>query len=170
MEWKVVFVVGMDQGIFPSLKASYDLLGAMQEERRLAYVATTRAMERLFVTHTQSRFLYGSRQYCPPSEFYGDIVGEPQRTQRYDEDGVPMYDNLYTTQTVSVAPTIKVNDVKITAGLKSGQKVMHKTYGEGMIINVQNGNADVVFPSVGKKTLNLKYAPITPIDYKINKK
>jgi len=163
LEWKVVFVVGMDQGIFPGIKASMDLLGAMQEERRLAYVATTRAMERLFVTHTQSRFLYGTRQYSPPSVFYTDIVGEPQRAQRYDQDGVPMYDNVYTSTTV-VSPVTKINDNKIISGLKTGQKVMHKTYGEGMILGVQNGNADVVFPSVGKKTLNLKYAPLTPID------
>ena len=75
-----------------------------------------------------------------------------------------MYDNLYTRDTVVVSPVAKINDNKVISGFKTGQKVMHKTYGEGMILGVQNGNADVVFPSVGKKTLNLKYAPLTPID------
>ena len=172
LEWRVVFVVGMDEGVFPSSRALYDSL-QMQEERRLAYVATTRACERLFVTHTNSRFLYGNRQYTTPSRFFADIVGEPQRVQRYDDDGVPMYDipvrtDKFVASTASsstiVTPATKRNDLKTVSGLKVGQKVTHQTYGEGMILNITNGNADVVFTTVGKKVLNLKYAPLIPID------
>lgn len=172
LEWRVVFVVGMDEGIFPSNRALLDL-AQMQEERRLAYVATTRACERLFVTHTSSRFLYGNRQYTTPSRFFADIVGEPQRTQRYDEDGVPMFEipapsTKYVASTASqrtiIVPSTKRNDQNTLAGLKVGQKVRHQTYGEGMILNISNGNADVVFATAGKKVLNLKYAPLTPVD------
>lgn len=180
LEWKVVFVVGMDEGIFPGNRALLDV-AQMQEERRLAYVATTRACERLFVTHTSSRFLYGNRQYTTQSRFFTDIAGEPQRVQRYDEDGVPMFDipvrsdkivanrasvSQFTSSFTSSASSSIVRPTanKDAGNLRVGQKVMHQTYGEGMILNLSNGNADVVFVSVGKKVLNLKYAPLTPLD------
>ena len=132
----------------------------------------TRARERLFVTHTQSRFLYGNRQYMMPSRFFTDVVGEPQRVQRYDEDGVPLFEikpkspvpvgGSDTKTTVSLRP--KINIDKTVSNFKVGQKVCHQMYGEGMILNISNGHADVVFQSVGKKVLNLKYAPLNPID------
>ncbi len=171
LEWKVVFVVGMDDGIFPGNKAIFDLY-QMKEERRLAYVAMTRARERLFLTHTQVRYLYGSRHQMLPSRFFSDVVGEPQRVQRYDEDGVPMYDvspKSTTSSTVGASGSAPLYSSKVTVkkseiGFKVGQKVMHQMYGEGIILKISNGNADIAFQSVGKKMLNLKFAPLNPLD------
>ncbi|MCL1876736.1 UvrD-helicase domain-containing protein [Candidatus Saccharibacteria bacterium] len=72
LEFPVVFMVGMETGIFPSARSEYDAF-AMEEERRLCYVGMTRAREELILTFAQSRFLYGSRQYNMPSQFLGDI-------------------------------------------------------------------------------------------------
>lgn len=179
LEWKVVFVVGMDDGVFPGNRAMADL-NQMKEERRLAYVAVTRARERLFVTRAQRRFLYGEWKYMVASRFFKDVVGEPQREQRYDADGVPTFDVMPLSSSVKANSTMTYNEssfgvtqrVSQTAkpistsaqSLKAGQKVYHKLYGEGMILNVNNGNADVLFVSVGKKTLNLRFAPLQPID------
>lgn len=179
LEWKVVFVVGMDEGIFPGNRAITDL-SQMREERRLAYVAVTRARERLFVTRAQSRFLYGERKYMVVSRFYKDIVGEPQHEQRYDSDGVPTFDFTSTVSDVKtnstmtfnpsnfgiaqkVSQTVKPSSDAVTS-VKIGQKVLHKLYGEGIVLNLNNGNADILFNSVGKKTLNLKFAPLKILD------
>lgn len=161
LEWKVVFVVGLDDGIFPSTRAILSL-PQMQEERRLMYVAVTRARERLFITRAQSRFLYGERKYMPPSKFYTEIIDAPPREQRYDDDGVPLYDRKETAR-ISSAREVNPPKQVVSGQYKTGQKVLHKVYGEGMIISVNGGNADVVFASVGKKTLALKYAPLTII-------
>ncbi len=179
LEWNVVFVVGMDDGVFPGNRAMADL-NQMKEERRLAYVAVTRARERLFVTRAQRRFLYGEWKYMVASRFFKDVVGEPQREQRYDADGVPKFDVMPLSSAVKTNSTMTYNEssfgvtqrVSQTAkpispsaqSLKAGQKVFHKLYGEGMVLNVNNGNADVLFVSVGKKTLNLRFAPLQPID------
>ena len=152
----------------------------MREERRLAYVAVTRARERLFVTRAQSRFLYGERKYMVVSRFYKDIVGEPQHEQRYDSDGVPTFDFTSTVSDVKtnstmtfnpsnfgiaqkVSQTVKPSSDAVTS-VKIGQKVLHKLYGEGIVLNLNNGNADILFNSVGKKTLNLKFAPLKILD------
>ena len=81
---------------------------------------------------------------------------------------IPAPSTKYVASTASqrtiIVPSTKRNDQNTLAGLKVGQKVRHQTYGEGMILNISNGNADVVFATAGKKVLNLKYAPLTPVD------
>lgn len=114
------------------------------------------------------------------SRFYKDIVGEPQHEQRYDSDGVPTFDFTSTVSDVKtnstmtfnpsnfgiaqkVSQTVKPSSDAVTS-VKIGQKVLHKLYGEGIVLNLNNGNADILFNSVGKKTLNLKFAPLKILD------
>ncbi len=160
LEWKTVFVVGLDEGIFPSNRAILDL-AQLQEERRLMYVAATRAKERLFVTRANSRFMYNERKYMTASRFFKEIAGEPSVTARYDADGVPLHNSSVLSPTENAVRALKQNSEQLTSAFKPGQKVMHKVYGEGMILTVDNGKADVAFKTAGKKTLALKYAPLS---------
>lgn len=75
LEYPVVFVAGLEESIFPHANSMFDPAG-LEEERRLAYVAITRARERLYLTHAHSRSIYGSTQHNPPSRFIGEIPAE----------------------------------------------------------------------------------------------
>jgi DNA helicase-2/ATP-dependent DNA helicase PcrA len=162
LEWKSVFVVGLDEGIFPSNRAILNL-AQMQEERRLMYVAATRAKERLFITRAASRFMYNERKYMTASRFFKEIVGEPPVNMRYDADGVPLHTNSVLSPSENSVTALKQNPEEVTSAFKTGQKVLHKVYGEGIILSIQDGKADVSFKTAGKKTLALKYAPLSII-------
>ena len=87
LEFPVVFMVGMEEGLFPSGRASEDEAG-LEEERRLAYVGMTRAMRKLFLTYAASRYSYGSRNYNMPSRFLMELGYNPYGSAGYkDEDG-----------------------------------------------------------------------------------
>ena len=75
LEYPVVFVAGLEESIFPHQNSMFDASG-LEEERRLAYVAITRARERLYLTHAHSRSLFGATQHNPPSRFIGEIPAE----------------------------------------------------------------------------------------------
>jgi DNA helicase-2/ATP-dependent DNA helicase PcrA len=75
LEFPVVFIVGVEEGIFPHIRSLNEPV-EMEEERRLAYVGITRAMQRLYMSHAWSRQLFGSTQYNPPSRFFDEIPAE----------------------------------------------------------------------------------------------
>ena len=87
LEFPVVFLVGMEEGLFPSSRSSEDEAG-LEEERRLAYVGITRAEEKLFLTYAQSRFTFGSRNYAEPSRFLADLGYNPYGSsdEEWDEE------------------------------------------------------------------------------------
>jgi DNA helicase-2/ATP-dependent DNA helicase PcrA len=80
LEFKVVFLVGMDEGIFPSSR-SVDENDKLEEERRLLYVAITRAREKLYITRAKTRFKFGSTEYCMPSRFLPEMGFDQQKKQ-----------------------------------------------------------------------------------------
>lgn len=156
LEFSTVFIVGLDDGLFPTSRAQYNE-SDMQEERRLMYVAMTRAKKRLYITRARSRFLYGERNDTLPSKYFKEVseyVNPPtEKPTRYDDDGVPT-----TPLTITAKANPRVNtDI---AKYKVGDVVMHKTFGKGIILNIVEGNGDVFFDGIGKKTLALKYAPL----------
>ena len=87
LEFPVVFIVGMEEGLFPGSR-SYDDESNLEEERRLAYVAMTRAMRRLFLTYAQSRFTYGSRSYSMPSRFLTELGYNPYGSNNVGSAGI----------------------------------------------------------------------------------
>ncbi len=101
LEFPVVFIVGMEEGLFPGSRA-YDNEAELEEERRLAYVAMTRARERLFLTYAQSRYSYGSRSYSMPSRFLTELGYDPYGASPYgsagyrDQDGDGFTDPNFT--------------------------------------------------------------------------
>lgn len=148
LEFRVVFVVGLEDGIFPNSRARYDD-DEMEEERRLMYVAVTRAEERLYLTRARSRFMYGVKKPTMPSVFFTDVENylNPKKTAE------------------SIAPSVNCGVKNANLGkFKKGQRVRHKVFGEGVIICINGENADVVFSGIGVKTLALKFAPLEVVE------
>ncbi|MBS4430255.1 DNA helicase II [Pectobacterium punjabense] len=156
LEFPQVFIVGMEEGMFPS-QMSLDEGGRLEEERRLAYVGVTRAMEKLTITYAESRRLYGKEAYHRPSRFVGELpeecveevrlrasVSRPVNHQRL---GTPVMQN--------------------DSGYKLGQRVRHAKFGEGTIVNLE-GSGDharlqVAFQGQGIKWLVAAYARLETV-------
>lgn len=164
LEYPVVFIIGMEESIFPHLRAiKSDDDHEMEEERRISYVAITRAEEELYLTHASSRTLFGRSQSNPRSRFLNeipdDLLALPERkqtTQIGQKRTAPK--RGYSQRTV-------VNNAKpSTSEWNVGDKVTHKSWGEGMVsnVNVKNGSVelDIIFKSQGPKRLLEQFAPI----------
>jgi DNA helicase-2/ATP-dependent DNA helicase PcrA len=171
----------MEDGVFPHLR-SIGEPEEMEEERRLAYVALTRAQERLYLTHAWSRTLYGGTQYNPPSRFLDEIPDELVESieQRRASRGGRTYGSSGTSSSagrdrvasnrdriVERALRPSTGPAKHGAegmGLKVGDDVEHASFGEGVILMIegQGDKAEAVirFPSVGEKRLLLSWAPL----------
>jgi DNA helicase-2/ATP-dependent DNA helicase PcrA len=154
LEFPVVFILGMEDGVFPHIRS----LGSpeeLEEERRLAYVGLTRAKERLYLTLARSRSLWGGTNYNPPSRFLKEIpeefihaLGDVSPSSGRE----PRYPNLE----------------RATAGWKVGQEVSHTRWGRG-VITALSGNGDkaeasIYFSDEGEKRVLLAYAPIKQVE------
>ena len=205
LEYRVVFVCGLDREIFP-IERNGSIDDDIEEERRLMYVAVTRARERLYITRAKSRFLYGSRRPTFQSEFLNEIsdkVALPrdsysvnlrypdtdytQKPSQYggyrsrsdyggsyggysSEESLSAsygtykksFANSYMQNRKAAAPAQKA--VGSGDDYKAGTKVIHKKFGEGIIVaRKQNGDdvvIDVAFKGIGVKSLVVRYAPI----------
>ncbi|HEX9823401.1 MAG TPA: DNA helicase PcrA [Actinomycetota bacterium] len=151
LEFGVVFIVGMEDGIFPHHRSMTDT-GELEEERRLAYVGITRARRRLFLTHAWSRSLFGQSSYNPPSRFLAEIPGELVRDEEGGEDRGRREPEAEQVPLVQVA---------------AGDTVVHERYGEGVVVGVSGRGRDaeamVRFEDEGEKRLLLAYAPLRKI-------
>lgn len=165
LEFKVVFVVGLEEGIFPSRRSSYSSR-ENSEERRLMYVAVTRAEKRLYLTRANDRFLWGAHKRSYASTYFSETQKflQPQRapaSERQLED-TSYLDKLINTEPIATAPNQGKSKNEIPP-FKVGQMVQHKAFGRGMILRISGETADVVFENVGKKSLNVRFAPMTII-------
>ncbi len=194
LEFKVVFVVGLEDGIFPDSRRAEDK-GEKEEERRLMYVAITRAKERLYLTRAKSRFRFGERKDAMPSEFLREAGFEDEKPKesayshysgRYDsyrgERSYSSYGSSYNSEEVPVytlQPKVNTKPVvtKITAPEKKPQKdlskfaagcrVKHKKFGVGTVVNLDTSGepfAEVEFDGIGRLKLLLAYAPLEPLE------
>jgi DNA helicase II / ATP-dependent DNA helicase PcrA len=169
LEYPVVFIVGMEEGVFPHLR-SLGEPDEMEEERRLAYVGITRARERLYLSHAWCRSLWGQTQYNQPSRFLQEIpealvriVGSDRRSSARLSD-VSGRDRIVEAA-MRRAKTGPVHGTGAeTLGLRAGETVVHAKWGEGVVIEVmgegERAEARVRFPSVGEKHLALSLAPL----------
>ncbi|MFY9780136.1 MAG: UvrD-helicase domain-containing protein [Candidatus Baltobacteraceae bacterium] len=159
LEFPVAFLTGLEEGVFPHNRALTDMT-ELEEERRLAYVGITRAMDRLYLSHAMRRTLFGNTFAHPKSRFLeempsveaiGNVVALPRPAGgRWRE--------------VSIHETAG-NGVKL--GLKVGDRVRHPKWGEGLVSNVAGAGGDglltISFPNVGEKMVMLKYAPLEKV-------
>jgi DNA helicase-2/ATP-dependent DNA helicase PcrA len=156
LEFPVVFIVGLEDGIFPHYRSMADS-AHLEEERRLAYVGITRARERLYLCHAWSRTLWGSTNYNPPSRFLSEIPGDLLR--EIESDGSS--ERLRGRVGVSVAGG-GVRREPPSVG--PGDTVLHDRWGEGVVVSVSGAGSDaeatVAFEDEGEKRLLLAYAPL----------
>lgn len=124
LEFPQVFIVGMEEGMFPS-QMSLDEGGRLEEERRLAYVGVTRAMQKLTLTYAETRRLYGKEVYHRPSRFIGELPEECVEEVRLRASISRPVSHQRMGSPISETDT----------GYKLGQRVRHSKFGEGTIVN-----------------------------------
>ena len=188
LEFPVVFLLGMEEGIFPHVRALGDP-DQMEEERRLAYVGITRARKILHLCNAWSRMLHGQTQYNPPSRFLDDIPEEliqregSQKSSRNLKNSTNSYSDIddwgfiSTDEFSSEEPSGRIfgkgtnqpeNDSNSSEAhllaLEPGDDVKHKAWGIGVVVSVSGvedrAEAVISFPSVGEKRLLLAWAPL----------
>ena len=169
LEYPVVFLTGLEDGIFPHLRSLGDP-EELEEERRLCYVGITRAEQRLYLTHAWSRMLFGSTDYYPPSRFLNEIPEALVRAQgRAPARGRGISEHREAV--ASAAMNVDRNPSGARGaegmGLRIGHDVSHEKFGEGVIVNMRGDGdkteATVRFRGVGEKTLLLAWAPLTKL-------
>jgi ATP-dependent DNA helicase UvrD/PcrA len=155
LEFRVVFVIGLEEGVFPHVRAVEEQ--GVEEERRLAYVGMTRAMERLTLTHTMSRSLWGRRNYNLASRFLDELPNEVER-ERLRPSSWSNYGSP-----ASAAPLEPRGNAGLV--LSTGDTVRHASLGDGIVIAIEPGGVVTVrFPEDGsERRLMIEYAPLEKI-------
>ena len=182
LEFKVTFIVGLEENLFPSqfCQAPKEI----EEERRLLYVAITRAMERCYLTNARQRFRNGQTQFSSPSRFLKDIdtcyVQQTQTMSSFTPQPIKSQSTptSISSTTSSLSSSAKLKSVSRQVGgntsktrkevrseWKKQDRVVHKVFGAGLVLDVyhenDNDKIDIQFDNVGKKTLLLTYAKLT---------
>lgn len=160
LEFPVVFVIGLEDGVFPHYRSMGEP-AQLEEERRLMYVGITRARERLYLTHAWSRTLFGATSYNPPSRFLGEIPSELLRAIEEEESVIGAGGSVSPIR-ASVEPGRR-EPVRVAAG----DTVRHERWGEGVVLDVSGSGSDaeaiVRFGEAGEKRLLLAYAPLRKV-------
>ena len=176
LEFPIVFLPGMEDGIFPGMQSIMGSDAEIEEERRLAYVAITRAKKELFISHVNSRLLYGKTSYNPESRFLREI---PEELVKKDEpvshmrplNSLPFdsgYDRpRYDKVTINRTPTRPMPQMGKKETFAEGDVVEHATFGRGEILSAKIVGADtlyeIVFDKVGTKKLMASFAKLKKI-------
>ncbi|WP_443029129.1 DNA helicase PcrA [Spirulina sp. CS-785/01] len=152
LEFPVVFMVGMEQGLFPNSRSLNDP-ASLEEERRLCYVGITRAQEQLFLTHARERYFWGSRETCIPSQFLQELPEEL------------IARNVKQMRVRKSRPQSKVVEGDID--WQVGDRVFHNTFGEGEVTHIfgkgKKVSVAVKFAELGQKILDPKVAPMEKV-------
>ena len=159
LEFPLVFLAGMEEGLFPH-RMSMDKIASLEEERRLCYVGITRAKSKLYLTHAESRRLHGEVNLCRPSRFIKEIPKQ-------------LIDEIRLKTTVSRTKVHRRNGMRdsLSSGaeipqteISLGQRVAHGKFGEGVVLNYEgqgsNARVQVNFDAAGSKWLVLSYAKL----------
>jgi len=157
LEFPVVFLAGMEDGLFPHQRSVADLAG-LEEERRLAYVGATRAMRQLYITYAEQRRLYGVDTYGQPSRFIGELPAELVEEIR---------PRLQISRPVFVKRSSSLEEPP-APNMRMGSRVRHSKFGDGVVLNFEgNGphaRIQVNFESQGTKWLMLSYANLVRVE------
>lgn len=173
LEFDAVFITGLEQGLFPHENAAQDRNG-LEEERRLMYVAITRARKRLYLCYAQSRMLHGQTRYCVPSAFLEEIPPELLKLLSKAKPAEPAWSggraggrmgpSVAGGMGKATPSSAKAQD--LPGGLRLGMNVRHAKFGFGVIVDAEGGGQDakvqVNFGSAGVKWLSLEYAKLDP--------
>lgn len=157
LEFPVVFMAGVEEGLFPS-KMALEEGDRLEEERRLCYVGMTRAMQHLYITYAESRRIYGREDYSRPSRFIKEIPPQYLNEIRLKASvSAPMANNRFNQQ----------QKVFNDSGFAMGDRVMHFKFGEGRVTNYEGSGpqarVQVNFDDVGSKWLVVAYAKLQKV-------
>jgi DNA helicase-2/ATP-dependent DNA helicase PcrA len=192
LEFPFVYVVGLEENLFPSIQ-SLNSRTDLEEERRLFYVAVTRARQKLTLSYAENRYRWGTPVICEPSRFLSEIpeqfIDQPEKPT-YEKKGFPIQENWSSSLSGITLPPKKpvipkqfrkVNSTPATedrlpaAGpvsdieeIRTGMDVAHERFGKGKVIAVEgtgpNKKATVFFPEIGQKQLLLRFARLRIIE------
>jgi len=159
LEFPVVFLCGLEDGLFPHQRSILDVQG-LEEERRLCYVGTTRAMRQLYLTFAEQRRMHGMDSYGAPSRFLAEIPAELiEEVRPKVQVSRPAY--VPAQRAPSMPSRTRFTD-DTPGSLKLGQRVRHAKFGDGVVLNVegqgQNARVQVNFERQGTKWLMMGYA------------
>jgi len=164
LEFPVVFIAGVEEGLFPH-KMSLEEPGRLEEERRLCYVGVTRAMRKLYLTHAEIRRLHGKETFQRPSRFLREIPAEYLEEVRLR--GQISRPVTAMRPAVGLSRQTTVDPGGDLPSLSLGQRVLHPVFGEGVILNAEGEGArarvQVSFEGEGDKWLVLGFAKLTPL-------
>lgn len=161
LEFRYVFFVGLDEGVFPSY-GSMDDDEVLEEERRVAYVGMTRAKEKLYLTSVRERLLYGYTNIYRPSRF---VLEFARGLKHFQNDWLDEEEKEGKTKEVEVK--VKQTTIRNDTDYKVGDKILHKVYGEGTIVGINNQIGFVVFVKDQKVAkFDLTHPSITKLEKK----
>lgn len=189
LEFPVVFLCGMEEGLFPH-KRTLDAPDELEEERRICYVGITRAREKLSLTYAEKRMIFGSETYSLPSRFISEIPSDlmqkecppnPASTGRsssnaygsrgaYGSSGASSgaRPTPASRQRKEEVPWTQDFAVAVKVNFEVGDKVVHPSFGRGVVAKIIGSGertcVAVAFPGLGQKILDLRFAPLTPAD------
>lgn len=182
LEFDCVFVTGLEEGLFPSERSLADYEG-LEEERRLMYVAITRARRRLYLSHSQTRLLHGQTRYNVKSRFFDELPEHALKwlTPKNQSFGGSSFgygmgyptsrgsgaSSSYGRSETFASPPVPQQKAEPEHGLRPGMKVFHTKFGEGKVLTVEGAGPDarahIDFPRHGHKWLALAVAKLTPV-------
>jgi len=183
LEFPFVFLVGLEENLFPSVQ-SLTAREDLEEERRLFYVAITRAMKKLTLSYAESRYKWGTLTFCEPSRFIEEInekfIEVQKKVSHNKSTGI--HGNENTQQTIIGKPEAKnlkklsgsghtnltSEDQEIIKRIQTGMEVLHEKFGRGKVIHVEgigpNKKATIFFSGFGQKQLLLRFARLNIIE------
>ena len=174
LEYKVVFIMGLEENLFPSIRdaeSSADEKNKMEEERRLAYVAITRAKERLFMSYANRRMQFGSIKMNKRSRFLDEV---PNKLMHFESAFGSSSDDVNGSNIEQVnkfisnlSPKIKIAEkpkFSVETNYDINDTVIHKKFGEGTVLDITSDSVKIEFNEVGTKTLLIEYANLTRKD------
>ncbi|WP_027848223.1 DNA helicase II [Marinospirillum minutulum] len=177
LEFPLVFLAGMEEGLFPHSMAMESGDDGLEEERRLCYVGITRAMKTLYLTHAETRRIFGQEKYCRPSRFLTELPAELLNEVRLSASvSRPMHFAKDRPKQAGVRvggvgagnPLSGAKESAEAANLRIGQRVEHKKFGIGVILHAEGQGERtrllINFEGVGEKWLVLGFAPLIPLD------
>ena len=174
LEYKVVFIMGLEENLFPSIRdaeSSADEKNKMEEERRLAYVAITRAKERLFMSYANRRMQFGSIKMNKRSRFLDEV---PNKLMHFESAFGSSSEDVNGSNIEQVnkfisnlSPKIKIAEkpkFSVETNYDINDTVIHKKFGEGTVLDITSDSVKIEFSEVGTKTLLIEYANLTRKD------
>jgi DNA helicase-2/ATP-dependent DNA helicase PcrA len=167
LEFPVVFLTGMEDGVFPHMRSLGDAR-ELEEERRLAYVGITRARQRLYLSRAVTRSAWGSPAFNPPSRFLEEIPTSAMEWRREEPIGRAVSSGGYGSAPSTSSAALRLGDRVVgtapVTSLEPGERVTHQKFGLGTVVSTSGvgdkAEATIDFGSAGVKRLLLRYAPV----------